>query len=227
MDAGFVCPDEKLLCWYRVINMEVVQSICFFSRWSGIPVMMEIGYGVHPLFLTPFHTNDVHVSSYPLDERFVRASIIEAGSKVSAFYSDEILVFAPSIGGRGRYTLEELILPQLNAIETIEQCYQFHKAKAETRPGGLTPLVVDEAIYLNDVAEYPKCKAFVDNMSTSHLMYSARLPGNTSVQDHLKQVQLQAEALGNNGREQYLVLLDQQTQKTIKWLKKMKLLVTS
>ena len=127
---GFICPDDKLLCWYRIVNKSLIQSIYFFSRWPNIPLMMEIAYGVYPLFVTPFFFGDVHVSVPINDERFIPMRIIEPGSKQSyALFADDVLVYAPCSGTRGLYTLEQLILTQLNEVQTIEQCYCFHQEK--------------------------------------------------------------------------------------------------
>ena len=43
-DEGFTCPNDKLLCLYRVKHDKIVNSIVFFSPWANMPVMLWIGY---------------------------------------------------------------------------------------------------------------------------------------------------------------------------------------
>ena len=218
---GFECPDDNLLNWYRIVNKEVIHSICFFSHWSNLPLMMCIAYGVHPLFVVPFHTTDVHVSVPVNDERFYIQTITEAVPKKRfAPYADDILVYAPQADGRGIYTLESIILPQITAVQTIEQCYRFHREQMSKQSGKMTPTIIDEAIYLNDITAYPKCKLSVSKLIMIYQGQCENNPSNKHYKEMLLQLQQQDRALCDNAREEFLLVLEQRTQKTIKLLKK-------
>lgn len=218
---GFNCPDDKLLCWYRVVNKEVVHSVCFFSRWPNVPLMMEIAYGVHPLFLSPFRSTDVYISNRPDDERFYTATIQECGpTHQFAPYSQEILVYAPKLYGRGLYTLEHVILPQMNAVQTTAQCYRFHRQKSAERSGSLTSTMIDEAIYLNDTTAYLNCRRTVDRLIGVYLRNCELQPTKKIYKEILLQLQQQKQTLVDGKREEYLAILEQRAKRTINWLDK-------
>lgn len=218
---GFVCPDDKMLYWYRIVNKELVQSVCFFSRWSNVPIMMEIAYGLHPLFVPPFYSSDVHISIPGHDERFNPLTIKEAPpSRHFAPYSDEASVYAPREDGRGLYTLEQILLPQINGVQTMEQCYRFHLDKAQELNSGFSPTIIDEAIYLNDTAAFPKCQVAINRLLRNYERLCAQYPTIKNYKDTLSQLQLQNRALSENAREEFLLSLEQRKQKNIKWLNK-------
>lgn len=218
---GFVCPDDKLLCWYRVVNGEVIHSVCFFSRWSNLPLMMEIAYGMYPLFLHPFRFSDVHTSKRPDDERFYSVTIMEEGPQHHyAPYTEEILVYAPKADGRGLYTLEQVILPQMNAVQSLEQCYRFHREKIAKFPIRMTRTTIDEAIWLNDTGAYPDCMQALDQMIPIYQRGCERQPTNMEEKEALLQLQQQKHAIEEDAREEYLATLDRRVKKTTALLDK-------
>lgn len=48
---GFVSYNDECTSWYKVINNEVINSVYLFSSLGHAPLLMEIGYGIHPLFI--------------------------------------------------------------------------------------------------------------------------------------------------------------------------------
>src|SRR5699024_1773033 len=50
-NAGFVSYKGEDLSWYKVVNSEIVQTVYLFSSWGMTPLLIQIGYGVHPLFI--------------------------------------------------------------------------------------------------------------------------------------------------------------------------------
>lgn len=218
---GFVCPDDKSLYWYRIVNKELMHSICFFSQWSNLPLMMGIAYGIHPLFVSPLYSSDVHFAAPVNDERFYPHTITEAEPPQRyAPYTDDILVYAPQASGRGIYTLEQTILPQMKAVQTIEQCYKFHLEKTSKQSRMLTPTIIDEAIYLDDIAAYPNCKLSVERLIPMCQSQCDKFPTNKNYKEELAQLQLQNSVLSGNAKEEFLLVLEHRTQKTIKLLKK-------
>lgn len=219
-EAGFVCPEDNLLCWYRIINREVIQSVCFFSCWSAVPVMMSISYGTFPAFTEPFHYTDVYCSDRPDDERFYKDTITEGGTKHHfAPYSKDILVYAPTNDGRGLYTLDSLILPKIENVDTIEKCYRFHQ-QMYCGQLGFSTILVDEAIFLGDDDAYAKSKAYVEKAINLCSAQSERQPKNTQLNKKLKKLNMQKRALFDGTREEYLLILEQQKEKNLRQLGK-------
>ena len=128
-DEGFVCPDDKLLWWYRLNSDEIVNSICFFSRWTNLPLMLEIGYGIHPLFVKPYYSCDVYISNPPIDERFYTVDIGFGSEKRHyAPFLPDVLVYTPKKTEKGlmllsvEFCLRWTVLWQLiSAIFSIER----------------------------------------------------------------------------------------------------------
>ena len=218
---GFACPDDKLLCWYRVVNKEIIQSVCFFSRWSNIPVMLEIAYGIHPLFLRPVSSNDVFFSKPPYDERFYTVGITEGGKRQFAPYTEDISVYAPTAEGRGIWTLTDVLMPQFNSVQTFEECYRFNQRMAEQRYRSFSSTVIDEAIYLDDEDAYSECRAALDVLIPRFAVLCENYPNKKELQEELLQLQLQKQALCEGKREDYLNRLEQKKQKNIAILLKM------
>ena len=40
-EEGFRCPDEKLLCWYRMRSDVLYDTIVFRSSWPNVPLNIE------------------------------------------------------------------------------------------------------------------------------------------------------------------------------------------
>ena len=171
-EEGFVCPDDKLLCWYRMHGENIVNSLIFFSPWSNLPLMMFVGYGIHPLFSEPVISRNVHFTKRPIyDDRFIEQGIVEnvpINSMGYSMYSPDIAVAAPSHAGKGIYTLDGIILPNMEKIQSIEDAYRFHKDRRlsyekthlQKINGSCVPLskcFIDMALYLGDEAVYSDC----------------------------------------------------------------------
>ena len=67
---GFQCPDDRLLCWYRIHNEEVVNSIIFYTQYPNLPLMLGIGYGIFPSFQKPFYLSNVVSNDHPGQEEY-------------------------------------------------------------------------------------------------------------------------------------------------------------
>lgn len=205
---GFVPSNSNLLYWYRIVDHEIINSIGFFSRWSNLPLMMEIGYGIYPLFVTPFHHSDVYLSKRPWDERFCEIQIKEGSEKVVAPYSKEAMVMAPQAEGHGLSTLEDVILPQMNSVRTIEACYRANRKISQPRPFGMSITLIDEAILLNDILARDNCKRAVEKMLLYYQEESRKNPARKEYTDILTHLQIQKEALCDGNRDAFLADLE-------------------
>lgn len=228
---GFRCPDEKLLCWYRVVNKEIVNSICFYTVWSSMPLMVSIGYGIHPLFTLPARIPSVYAPDRPTDaETFCNQPLLpdpDIGHCHMNMYSADAQVYAPE-GGFGIYTLDGVLLPIMDKVQTIEDCYLMHKqnllnqefGSVENRLGAASITFMDEAIYCNDTEVFPCFAPFLDQRIRFYENERISHPTSKSLRAALQHVMMQKHALYEGGRDEYLAYLQQQRMANIAQLKK-------
>lgn len=228
---GFRCPDDKLLCWYRVVNREIVNSICFYTEWSSMPLMVSIGYGIHPLFTLPARIPSVYAPNRPLDaETFRNQELLpnpDIGRCHMNMYHPDAQVYAPE-GGLGIYTLEGVLLPIMGKIQTIEDCYRMHKQQhmshtnypVENRLGCTSVTFMDEAIYCNDADVFPYFAPFLEQRIRFYEQECENNPANKAQHAALQHVRLQKLALYEEKRVEYLDYLQQQKAVNIVHLKK-------
>ena len=231
LSEGFVCPDDKLICWYRFVNKEIVNSICFYTPWPNLPLMVSIGYGIHPLFTLPARIPSVYAPNRPTDmETFRHQGLIpnpDIGHIHMNMYSSDAQVYAPE-GGFGIYTLEGALLPTMDKVRTIEECYQMHKQKylsqamipAEHRFGAASITFIDEAIYCNDTAVFPCFAPVLENRIRFYEAECEKHPTSKAVLSTLRHVMQQKHALYEGKRTEYLEYLRQQKETNLVQLTK-------
>ena len=231
-EEGFFCPDDRYLCWYRFFGEEVVHSIVFFTCWNHLPIMFLVGYGIHPLFNRPAYTTEVNYSERPLDhETFTQQVLVEKGPVDEMgyrLYSEDILVDAPGRDGRGLYTLDGIILPKMKGIETIENCYQYHKqeylnsgirdfSKYFNPPSGV---FIDEALYFEDRDMYPSCIARAERVVESYKELLMMKPEDREYKRELREWEQRKNALLSGDHNAYLEILEKRRIANIAYLKK-------
>lgn len=220
LDTGFRCPDDKLLCWYRIVNREIINSICFYTPWGHLPVMLGIGYGIHPLFTLPARIPSVYAPNRPLDqETFHHQPLVPTPDAIQCsmrMYHPGTQVYAPA-GGDGIYTLDGVLLPLMDSAQTIEDCYRIHKRNyldqtlvpAERKFGAASVTFMDEAIFCGDT-EIFSCFATVVEQRIRFLENECREHStDKSLQTMLQHVQRQKQALFEGERAEYLTYLQQ------------------
>lgn len=219
-EEGFTCPDEKRLCWYRLNNGEIVNSIVFFSVWSNMPLMLSVGYGIHPLFQKPVYTGSVNFPKRPIEaEHFLQQPLVE-NRPINAMgyirYAEDIQVMAPGCNGRGIFTFDEILLPQMNSVESVETCYLRHKNKRlnykhddiATKFASISDIFVDEAIWVGDTEIYPYCIARTNNLIELYQQYCKNDPDNKRYHTELHSWELRKSALVDGTRREYLKVLE-------------------
>lgn len=217
-----------MLCWYRVKNSQIINSICFFSKWPNLPLMMEIGYGVHPLFAPPLYRTDVYFPNRPIFDvvRFLDQSIVEnypMNEMGYIRYAVDAQVYAPGRDGRGIYTFDEIILPQFHRIQTIADCYAFHKQqyiKHSSALSCISQIYIDEAIYLNDVAKRSYYERDVLKGINTYKQLCIDSPNRKEYRDILQHFEQQKAAIFDGGRNEYIKILEQRQFDMIKVMKK-------
>lgn len=234
-EEGFTCPDDKLLCWYRVQGDQILNSIIFFSPWSNLPLMLYTGYGIHPLFSEPVFTNTVHFTKRPLyDERFEEQPIIEnvpIDNMRYSMYSPEIWVDAPGHPGKGIYTLDEIILPKMAQVHSVEEAYAFHKKcrqdshvppfyDPQNPLGPISKCFIDMALYTDDQEVYPYCKEKANKSALWYREKSLQNPNKKELAKQADEWELLLTAFTDEGRKAYLEHLRSCEEKNIAHLKK-------
>ena len=231
MNSGFVCPDENLLCWYRIKSTEIVNSIVFCTRFSTLPLFLEINYGIFPTFEMPIHIDGVVCNENPDEELFTYRCIVEDypnGGTKSPF-SETILVNAPTQGGRGLHTFTELILPQMDHIETIQEAYIFHKNRRANHPlvqtnpsaspfGELSKTFISMALWADDKEMYPYAISQINRAVTLYQKLSAKYPRRKNYAQEFSGWKRLQEVFSTGDRDSYLVELSQKMEQNAKAL---------
>lgn len=231
-EEGFVCPDDKYLCWYRVKGHEVLHTLIFCSSWSQTPLMMNIGYEAVPFFVDPMYTKNVHfpANSHIRHDCFRRTAILEAGAFRGANlmpYREDVPVLAPGHGSRGLYTFDEMILPLLNETVSVEACYLMHKQyhlDHDTRFGGTlfadaSREFIDEAVYLDDTEIYSYCRKRIENALKMYRGLVWRKPRDQMLKDILHHWEQLHAALFDDAREAYVRTLEARKNRNIQHLR--------
>lgn len=226
---GFICPDEKLLCWYRVVNKEIVHFICFNTNYSDIPVWLNVVWGAYPLFVQPYYIRNVNDRSTPLPFDLSRIIPIHEDGVTIKQFRDDIPAYVPAAGTCGLWLLEDRILPWLNRSQSEATCYQAHvsdqmnsRAMENGRyVGFLTSEMAMYAIYMEDVDTYPNClEKAIDNVEHDTKSCVSE-PNNQSLRHSLQEWNNVLNMLQGGNREQFIAQLEGRKQKTLKWLEKM------
>lgn len=236
-EEGFVCPDEKLLCWYRLKDERIVNSIIFYSVWSNMPLMLSVGYGIHPLFQKPAYTSNVHYQKRPSDHELFSQQMIVENYPINAMaytqYSDDIRVAAPAHDGKGIYTFDSIILPKMEVINTIVDCYQRHKYDIinsmdddySVKYAIISDVFVDEALYVGDVEVYPYCERSIDKHIARFQKSCKEKPAERAYQVELQNWELRKSTLLDGTRKEYLQILEKRRLDNLAYMKKKRMIV--
>lgn len=227
--AGFICPDSKYLCWYR-IQGEIINSIVFCTSWSSTPVHLELGYGIHPAFCKPAQSSNAFYANRPLEIEIFCPQLIVENCPINAMnymcYSSDIHVYAPGRDGRGLYTLEGIVLPKMEGINSIEKSYHHHKEQlmmlyhqhSEITSAALSSVFIDEAIYLDDMDMLPLCKKRIENVIAVRKRLCLEKPDNKRYQLVLHEWEQRRSALFDGTRDQYCNILQKRIMENLKLL---------
>lgn len=227
-NEGFICPDEKLLCWYRTINQEIIHYLIFYTDYSGIPVELEVSFGACPIFVQPDYIRNVCTSGRPFRYGYAaERRLIENEVNCYGCYSDSIWVQVPMMGGKGGRMLSETILPFLDTAQTIDDCYRAMKQdylNPRNNPfaGALvSDTFVEMALYFDDKEVEALCDITADRQIRGANEWLQAQPNNQRFQKELQRWMYLKQVINDRNRRGFLQNLEQRKQKTIKWLEKM------
>jgi hypothetical protein len=216
---GFVSRDGEDLHWYRVINGELVQTVYFGTSGRFLALVMDVGYGCHPLFTAPLYPTKIHIPNPLSTAVYFEYPNLKSPNTV---FSEECPVHCPADEYKGIDLLEEQVLDKFNQITNLESCYLSHRNKwfgenLEKMWGDqmLTPDFFDEAIYFDDQQVYGRCLLEIERLEEVersvpklHHLY----------QKVMKEIKIQKPVLQGVGRDEYLVELEKRRVKNLKKL---------
>lgn len=217
-EEGFVSLDENDFRWVRVVNGEIFNSVCFFTRYTSIPVWLQIGFGMHPFFAEPYIPKHPYVSNLLQTEDIFSQQFLDnmGGHSFSVEnYSPDIQINCLTPESRETQTFDRIIFSRLNQVKTIEECYSLYKQyylnltfyPIEQRFNFISTAFIDEAIYVDDREVYPYCIATVDEYLETYAYHLRREPTNKEYLKTYAILKRQKEVFSRGGREEYLVEL--------------------
>lgn len=240
LQEEFISPDGKNTIWYRVVNKEVVNTICFYTRSLSQPIMLEMGYGIHPLFVEPFRTAKVYLNDFPFNFEVLHAQRIVSrdGQCGGRYYSSNIPIMIPHGKDRGLYTLEGIALPKMNSVKTALDCYELHKLRYqenkptdkkfnitfEQRLSTCSTDFINEGIFFEDEALYPIFRNLVTERIQNAESYDEKMRRSKWGKTRLHHLEYQKKALFEDNRGDFLDSMEQQKANVIDLLERKYLL---
>lgn len=219
---GFVSNKKDGIFWYRVKNGNVVQAIYFFTQYSYLPVTLEIGFGCHPLFISPEFSCGPILRDLPGNEVLYPQYILMGNANTC--YAENILVSVPEDDSLVLNILDK-ILHVLDSATTPSICFDIHKKWREKAIANnvyidVTPQFVDEVIFWEDRDLYPYCEKYI--LYRERLLENALLknPKSKRYNNELAYLQLLKRPIVDGVREEHLMLLHQRELDTIRMLEK-------
>ena len=171
---GFINRNGNGTDWHRVLNGEVYQALFFRPVFSYLPIMLQVHYCCHPLYIEPFFPQNLKSPIGP--PRSIEAAgytqtiIKRCGESV---YSPEIAVRCPSDEYKGKDMIMSCV-ELLNSISTAEACYMYHKQDyyrvAQEQNWTMEYMFlrrlsvdfIEEAVFYNDQDVFPYCLPWIN-----------------------------------------------------------------
>jgi len=239
LQAGFSSYKGEDIHWFRLVNNEVVHAVYFRSSRAGFPLMLEIGYGCHPLFIPPVlqrspflqPMNGYEQIYYTIPELIpgsmpcgVQHSFIH-GLRNKIYRISDVMVHCPDDDQASQMILEK-VLAVLKPIDTPATCYDVHK---RWRAGEIendswitmTPYFVDEVLYWDDRDLYPYCTRYIEGRLgwLEEVQLEGKLKRNAD-QEELAQLIVLRDVFHSENRAQYVQRLCEKARKNLAQLKK-------
>lgn len=222
-EQGFISKGNDDINWYRVVNGDVIQVIYFFTQHPYLPMTLQIGYGCHPLFITPLFPTGAHLQCMPGNEVLYPRYIL-MGQQNNFCYSKDILVTSPEDSSLIMDLLNQ-IFSALDSVTSPLACFQTHKhwRQKEIENNSwihVSTHFVDEVIFWEDQDLYPFCKRYI--FAREKLLQDALLkqPASKKFADELRYLQLLKQAIIDGKRDEHILRLSERTERTIRLLEK-------
>jgi hypothetical protein len=222
-EEGFTSKDNDDIFWYRIKNGDVIQTIYFYTQHPYLPMTLQIGYGCHPLFITPLLSSGPYLRNMPGNEVLYPRYILMSQHN-NLCYSEDILVSCPEDKSIAINILNE-IFTTLNSVATPVNCYQIHKnwRKKEIENNSwidVSTNFVDEVVFWEDRDLYPYCEYYI--FARERLLQNALLksPKSKKFSDELCYLQLLKRSIIDGNRDAHLPILKDRERRTIHLLEK-------
>lgn len=216
---GFVSYKNQGFSWYRVVNNEVIQTLYFHTRQNYIPVCMEIGYGIHPLYVSPVYPAGVFYRDPPVNfEIFSTDFIMKVQPNVTNMvYSPEIQVICPNDEFKGLDVIMAIV-EKMDELHSGKQVYQMHKASYEGKGyRAASTDFFDEVIYNNDSTLFEPCLEMIEERL---LRWGKDPKPSTRTTLMLNQLQLQKKTIETGNRDELMEVLAKRKEKNVKDLRR-------
>lgn len=225
-DAGFVCPNDNLLCWYRLQSDEIVNSFIFYSKWSRQPVLLSLEYGITPLFEMPVHIKSFTFNEQ-VDEEILTHPLFSRREGAKTIFLDNVRAYVPY----GSRTLE-VLLPEMNRIQTIEEAYNYYKDCRLNDPmaknyeesrygryGVLSKTMINMALWVDDKEMYPHAVFVTDEKVALFEKICKRHPRRTACRQELASWQRLQTVLNEGSRDNYIAELSRRIEENTQLVK--------
>lgn len=223
---GFVSKNGMDLHWYRMVNDSVLQTVCFYTQWNAMPIMMGIAYASCPLFIAPEYPKGVYLSSMLRSRETLHPGRMIAKQDSNAAFLADAAVMCPSDSFHGLDILVE-ILDKLEKIKSIEDCYEYHKQEyltvaelvalpKENAFDRISADFMDEVVYMDDQELYPYCeKRITSELRRYERAQNVRKLSKVEIADRESLSRLQ-EAILENKREDHLRYLQERANQNLR-----------
>lgn len=240
-EEGFVSYKGEDIHWYRLINNNVLQALYFVTRSTALQGnFIDICYGVHPLFITPFFQKSPYMCAMPGIEQMYNIvpelvpgstpygihRLMVYGSCNAPYRIPDIMISCPKDKNNGLDVLE-LVFPTLDKVQTPYACYEMHKRirTEEWADYGFranpASYFVDEVLFWEDKEFCEICRNFVNDYIPS-LQRAKEIgryfPKIYSVE--LDNLLRQQRVFESGCRDEHLQFLKEREQKNFKLLEK-------
>lgn len=232
-EEGFTCLDDKSLCWYRVRNNEILDTVIFCTSDSRMPMMLDVQFEVSPLYFAPISTTSVKYTSnahvrWDCVKRIPIYELVCGERSAISLFNNDIQVYAPTEGNRGLYILNEVVLPYFRMHSTPHDCYQSHKnVHLNIDPryksqifSNMSLDFMQEAIYNDDAMVYPYCKDRALKAINMYNNLTEKKPHNQELVSALREWKLLQDVVVDKRRNEYIEILEQRKVRNIEFLKR-------
>lgn len=212
-DFGLESYNGENLCWYRVLDHSIVQSVCFVSTFK-MPFLVDVVYGLHPFYVPVPIPRKHYIPPHKLefDETTILLRKVQVGLKKCFPGTTINCLLTPE---RGAEWLDIEVFPLFRKYQTEEAVYEYWKNVyfGSSEAPDCTHTFMDMVIYQNDVPLFSACyeqwKEDFDN-----LLSYPKMP--RTLQPAFDSLKAKFEVFQTGNREPYLPLLEKKREKFVR-----------
>lgn len=216
---GMVSYNDEGLSWYRVVNGTVLQSVYFNSHFLA-PFLVDIYYGIHPLYIPAPIPYPFYQSASSVRESEV-AHLLRYPHRVSRVIYEGTSINCFNTSNRGAEVLDEIVFPLFQWLQNEKDVYTYWNTvysgiRGKMQTPGISFCYLDQVLYQNDVSQYEKCLQKYWDTYTRYLTYPDKA---RDVIKFISSMGPRLEAMRSGDRKSYLAILEERKRKFIKTLR--------